>query len=212
MNTSQTIKALLEQRILIIDGAMGTMIQRYRPDEQAYRGARFADHPIDLKNNNDLLSITQPQMIREIHRAYLDAGADIIETNTFSSNSKSMADYGMESLVYELNVEGARLAREAVEEAMVRDPSHPRFVAGSLGPTTRTASIVRDLNHPAYRPDTFDEFVAAYYEQVRGLMEGGVDLLLAETTFDTLVLKAALFAIEQYFQDTGKRVPVMASM
>ena len=200
----------LQQRILILDGAMGTMIQRYRLDERAFRGSQFADHPRDLKGANDLLSLTQPQVIEEIHRAYLEAGADIIETNTFNAQAISMADYGLEAQVYDMNLAAARLARKAVDAYST--PEQPRFVAGSIGPTNRTASLSPDVNNPAFRGTSFDELVAAYYEQVRGLMDGGVDILLPETTFDTLNLKAALFAIEKFFDDRGGRLPVIASI
>jgi len=203
------IERLLRQRIVILDGAMGTMIQTYKLGEAEYRGKQFANHPSDLKGNNDLLVITRPEVIEEIHVQYMEAGADIIETNTFNSNAISMADYGLETLSYDLNVAAARVARSAVEK--VRDPGHPRFVAGAIGPMSKTLSISRDVNDPAARDVSFDQVMNAYYEQVRGLMDGGVDLLLAETTFDTLNLKAALFAIDKYFTDTGKSVPVMAS-
>jgi 5-methyltetrahydrofolate--homocysteine methyltransferase len=202
---THALEALLRNRIAILDGPMGTMIQAHRLDEAGYRG-HFKDHPADLRGNNDLLNLTQPDIIRNIHRQFLQAGADVIETNTFNSNALSMADYKMEGLVYELNVAGARLARSVAAEFS------GRFVAGAVGPTNRTASISPDVNNPAFRATTFDELVRAYYEQTRGLMDGGVDLLLAETIFDTLNAKAALYAFEQYFLDTGRRVPVMASV
>jgi 5-methyltetrahydrofolate--homocysteine methyltransferase len=204
------IRALLEKRILIIDGAMGTMIQRHRLDESAFRGSRFLEHPRDLKGNNDLLSLTQPKVIEEIHRQYLEAGADIIETNTFNAQAISMADYGFEPFVYEMNVAAAKLARRAADTYST--PERPRFVAGALGPTNRTASLSPDVNNPAFRAVTFDQLVDAYYEQARGLVDGGVDILLPETTFDTLNLKAALFAIQKLFDDTSTRLPVMASI
>ncbi|MGZ8867494.1 MAG: methionine synthase, partial [Thermoanaerobaculia bacterium] len=204
------LRELLKKRILIIDGAMGTMIQRYGLEEESFRGDRFTGHACDLKGNNDLLSITQPQVIEEIHRQYLEAGADIIETNTFSAQAISMADYGFQSFVYEMNVASARIARRAADAFSTKD--RPRFVAGALGPTNRTASLSPDVNNPGFRAVSFDELVAAYYEQVRGLVDGGVDILLAETTFDTLNLKAALFAIEKYFGDQSLRLPVMASI
>ncbi len=204
------LRDLLKNRILIIDGAMGTMIQRYGLEEDAFRGERFTGHACDLKGNNDLLSITQPHVIEEIHRQYLEAGADIIETNTFSAQAISMADYGFQSFVYEMNVASAQIARRAADAIATAD--RPRFVAGALGPTNRTASLSPDVNNPGYRAVTFDDLVAAYHEQVRGLVDGGVDILLAETTFDTLNLKAALFAIEKYFEETGVRLPVMASI
>jgi len=206
-----TIEQLLRSRILIMDGAMGTMIQAYKLDEAGYRG-HFKDHPADLKGNNDLLNLTQPQIIADIHRQYLEAGADILETNTFNSNAISMSDYRMERFVYDLNLAGARLARAAVDAAMAAGSRQPRFVAGCVGPTNRTASISPDVNNPAFRSTTFDTLVDTYYEQTRGLMDGGVDLLLVETVFDTINAKAALFAFEKYFEDAGRRVPVMVSV
>jgi 5-methyltetrahydrofolate--homocysteine methyltransferase len=202
---------LLAQRILILDGAMGTMIQTYKLDEAAYRGKRFRDFAYEVKGNNDLLVLTQPQIIREIHEQYLDAGADIIETNTFSSTSVAMADYHMEDLVYELNVEAAKLARAAADTYEKKDPARPRFVAGALGPTTRTASISPDVNDPGARNITFDRLVEAYSEAVRGLVDGGADLFLVETIFDTLNAKAALFAIDRYCADKGLEIPIMIS-
>ncbi|HEX9163119.1 MAG TPA: homocysteine S-methyltransferase family protein, partial [Thermoanaerobaculia bacterium] len=204
------LRQLLEKRILIIDGAMGTMIQRYHLDEKAFRGSRFADSPRDLKGNNEALNLTQPQIIEEIHRHYLEAGADIIETNTFNAQAFSLADYDFQSLVYEINVAAARIARRAADA--VSTPDRPRFVAGALGPTNKSLSLSPDVNNPGYRAATFDQAVAAYYEQTRGLVDGGADILLAETAFDTLNLKAALFAIQKYFDDTGHRLPVMASL
>ena len=211
--TMTDIRQLLAQRILVIDGAMGTMIQNHNLAEADYRGARFADYPSDLRGNNDLLSLTQPHIIEEIHRAYLEAGADIIETNTFNANKVSMADYGMENLVVELNLESAKIARRAVDslcESSTR--SRPRFVAGAIGPTSKTLSMSRDVNDPGKREITFDELVEIYSEQVRALLEGGVDLLLPETSFDTLNLKACLFAIDTLFTEGARRVPVMASV
>ncbi len=208
---SAQLHTLLEQRILILDGAMGTMIQRHRLAEADYRGARFAHHPKELKGNNDLLLLTQPEIIRAIHADYLDAGADIVETNTFNATSLSQADYGLEALAYELNVAGSRLAREAADEFSAKTPDKPRFVAGVLGPTSRTASISPDVNDPGFRNVTFDELVAAYTEAVRGLCDGGADLILVETIFDTLNAKAALFAVEQYFDAVGQRLPIMIS-
>jgi 5-methyltetrahydrofolate--homocysteine methyltransferase len=205
------LQELLARRILILDGAMGTMIQSYRLQEADYRGERFRDWPSDLKGNNDLLALTQPAVIREIHAAYLDAGADIIETNTFNSTAVSMHDYGMESLVPELNRAAARLAREAADEFTTRDPARPRFVAGILGPTSRTASLSPDVNNPGFRNVTFDALVETYTEAAHALVEGGVDILLVETIFDTLNAKAALFAIQQFFDDSGLRLPVMIS-
>jgi 5-methyltetrahydrofolate--homocysteine methyltransferase len=205
------LEALLRRRILILDGGMGTMIQGYKLSEADYRGERFADFPHDLKGNNDLLVLTQPAVIREIHEAYLAAGADIIETNTFSSNAVSMADYHMERLVRELNIAAAKLAREAADAWGSRQPDKPRFVAGALGPTTRTASLSPDVNDPGFRNITFDALVEAYGEAVKGLVEGGIDLLLVETIFDTLNAKAALFAIDRFFSDHGVHLPVMIS-
>ena len=205
------LHALLPQRILLLDGAMGTMIQRERLDEEAYRGERFADWPRDLRGNNDLLAITRPELIGAIHAAYLHAGADILETNTFNSTSIAMADYGMEALAYELNVEGARLARQVADLFELREPARPRFVAGVLGPTNRTASLSPEVNDPAARNVSYTELVSAYAEAARGLLDGGADLLLVETIFDTLNAKAALFAIEQVFASTHERVPVMIS-
>jgi 5-methyltetrahydrofolate--homocysteine methyltransferase len=209
---TKLITRLLRERILVIDGAMGTMIQGYKLQESDYRGARFADHPCDVKGNNDLLCLTRPDIVEEIHAQYVQAGADIIETNSFNATTISMADYRMEALAYEINVAAAQCARRAVDRAMHDDPSRPRFVAGALGPTNKTASISRDVNNPGARAVTFDELVVAYAEQVEGLLDGGVDLLLPETTFDTLNLKAALFAIEIAFERRGARVPVMASV
>src|SRR5215831_1553207 len=206
-----TIDQLLRERIVILDGPMGTMIQTFKLDEAGFRG-QFKDHPADLKGNNDLLNLTQPELIKAIHRQYLEAGADIIETNTFNSNAISMSDYKMESLVYELNLAGAKLARDAAERAIARDQDQRRFVAGCVGPTNRTASISPDVNNAAFRSTSFDYLVSAYHEQTRGLMDGQVDLLLLETVFDTINAKAALFAFEKYFEETGRRVPVMVSV
>ncbi len=205
------LKKLLSERILFLDGAMGTMIQTYKLAESDYRGRRFADWPRDLKGNNDLLSLTQPEIIRAIHDAYLEAGADILETNTFNSTRVSMADYGMEELVYELNVAGARLAREACDAMATRTPDRPRFVAGVLGPTSRTCSISPDVNDPGFRNVHFDELVEGYTEALRGLAEGGADLILIETIFDTLNAKAAVFAVEKFCESKGIRLPVMIS-
>jgi 5-methyltetrahydrofolate--homocysteine methyltransferase len=205
------LDALLKRRILILDGAMGTMIQGYKLAEGDYRGERFADHPHDLKGNNDLLVLTQPHIVREIHTQYLAAGADMIETNTFNSTSIAQADYGLQSVVHELNLEAARLARGAADEYTDGNGDRPRFVAGALGPTNRTASISADVNDPGARAITFDELKAAYAEAVRGLIEGGVDILLIETIFDTLNAKAAIFAIEEVFDQKQSRLPVMVS-
>ena len=205
----KTLQQLLEERILILDGAMGTMIQRYKLEEADYRGERFADWPSELKGNNDLLSLTQPQIIRDIHKAYLEAGADIVETNTFNSTTVSMADYGMEDLVYEINLESAKLARQAADEFSTGDK--PRFVAGVLGPTSRTCSLSPDVNDPGFRNVTFDELKATYYDATKALVEGGSDIILIETIFDTLNAKAAAFAVQSYFEDTGNKRPVMIS-
>src|SRR3989449_9473755 len=210
-NSAEGIERLLRDRIVILDGPIGTMVQALKLDEAAYRG-HFTDHPADLRGNIDLLTLTQPGIIKNIHRQYLEAGADIIETNTFNSNAISMSDYKMESKVYEMNFAAAQLARSVADEFMIREPRRPRFVAGSVGPTNRTASMSPDVNNPAFRATTFDALVAAYYEQTRGLIDGGADMLLAETIFDTLNAKAALFAFEKYFSETGRRVPVMASV
>jgi 5-methyltetrahydrofolate--homocysteine methyltransferase len=205
------LPALLAQRILLLDGAMGTMLQTHRLQEADYRGARFAEWPRDLKGNNDLLVLTQPEIVAGIHAQYLQAGADILETNTFNANAISMADYGMESLAYELNVAGAALARRVADEFEAREPGRHRFVAGVLGPTNRTASISPEVENPGARNVTFAELVAAYLEATRGLVDGGADILLVETIFDTLNAKAALFAIDQYVEETGIKLPVMIS-
>ena len=205
------ITELLKSRILVLDGAMGTMIQRHKFSEEDYRGERFANYPSPLQGNNDLLSLTQPEAILDIHRKYFEAGADIAETNTFSSTSIAMADYDMQELVYELNVASAQLAKKAADEYTAKTPDKPRYVAGSMGPTNKTASMSPDVNDPGYRAISFDELKAAYYEQIRGLMDGGADLLLVETVFDTLNAKGALFAIEEYKEDTGRDIPVMIS-
>ena len=205
------LEPLLARRILVLDGAMGTMIQSYQLGEAEYRGQRFADWPRDLRGNNDLLSLTQPGIIRAIHHAYLEAGADVLETNSFNSTAISLADYAMEDLVYELNQASARLAREVADEFESLDPDTPRYVAGVLGPTNRTASLSPDVNDPGFRNVSFDALVETYAEAVRGLLDGGADLLLVETIFDTLNAKAALFAIESHFESTGIRVPVMIS-
>ncbi|MDB5002117.1 MAG: hypothetical protein JWQ34_342 [Mucilaginibacter sp.] len=205
------IKEELKKRILIIDGAMGTMIQRYQLTEKDFRGERFKDHPSDLQGNNDLLNITRPDIIKAIHTEYMDAGADIIETNTFSTQVISLADYHLEELAYELSYEGARIAREAADAYTLKTPNKPRFVAGAVGPTNRTASLSPDVNDPGYRAVTFDDLANAYYDQVRGLVDGGSDVLLVETIFDTLNAKAALFAIDRYANESGKHLPVMIS-
>jgi 5-methyltetrahydrofolate--homocysteine methyltransferase len=205
------IKEELKKRILIIDGAMGTMIQRYQLTEKDFRGERFKDHPSDLQGNNDLLNITRPDIIKAIHTEYMDAGADIIETNTFSTQVISLADYHLEELAYELSYEGARIAREAADAYTLKTPNKPRFVAGAVGPTNRTASLSPDVNDPGYRAVTFDDLANAYYDQVRGLVDGGSDVLLIETIFDTLNAKAALFAVDRYANESGKHLPVMIS-
>ncbi len=202
-----SLQQALQERILIIDGAMGTMIQRHKLLEADYRGERFKDWPSDLKGNNDLLNLTKPEIITGIHKEYLDAGADIIETNTFSSTSIAMADYGMQSLAYELNVAAAKCAREAIKQS-----GKQAWVAGAIGPLNKTLSLSPDVNNPGYRAVTFDEVVDAYYEQVRGLVDGGVDILLVETIFDTLNAKGAIFAIKKYFRDVRKEpLPIMIS-
>ena len=206
-----TIQEILEERILIIDGAMGTMIQQYKLEEKDYRGERFANWHTDVKGNNDLLSITQPGIIEDIHMEYLKAGADIIETNTFSSTSIAQADYDMQSIAYELNVAAARCAKNAIAKFAAGNES-PRFVAGAMGPLNKTLSLSPDVNNPGFRAVTFDEVASAYYEQVRGLVDGGVDILLIETIFDTLNAKAAIYAIKKYFRDTKQtELPVMIS-
>jgi 5-methyltetrahydrofolate--homocysteine methyltransferase len=203
--------ALLNERILFLDGAMGTMIQRHKLEEADYRGERFLDWPSDLKGNNDLLSLTRPQIIRDIHTQYLEAGADIIETNTFNATRVAMADYGMEELAYEINVASAGLAREAADAVTAQTPEKPRFVAGVLGPTNRTTSISPDVNDPAFRNIKFDELVEAYTESTRALLEGGADIILIETIFDTLNAKAAVFAVDRLFEESGTRLPIMIS-
>ncbi|MGE6792890.1 methionine synthase [Pseudomonas guineae] len=207
----QALQKALAERILILDGGMGTMIQSYKLEEEDYRGARFADWPSDVKGNNDLLILSRPDVIGAIEKAYLDAGADILETNTFNATQVSQADYGMQSLAYELNVEGARLARSVADAKTLETPNKPRFVAGVLGPTSRTCSISPDVNDPGYRNVTFDELVENYVEATRGLIEGGADLILIETIFDTLNAKAAIFAVQQVFEDDNVELPIMIS-
>ena len=214
MKTKPSAAALEQaasERILIIDGAMGTMIQKRKPTEETYRGERFKEWPRDVKGNNDLLVLTQPDMIREIHEEYLAAGADIIETNTFNAQVISMADYGMEELAYEINVEAARIARQAADAWTQKTPDKPRFVAGAVGPTNRTASISPKVNDPGFRNVDFDELRAAYKEQVLGLIEGGADIILIETIFDTLNAKAAGYATLEAFEEKGVRLPIMLS-
>ena len=206
------IKEILDHRILVIDGAMGTMIQRCKLEEKDFRGERFKDWTSDLKGNNDLLSITRPDVIEDIHRQYLAAGADIIETNTFSSTSIAQADYQLQSLAYELNVASAKCARIAADDFTQKEPSKPRFVAGAIGPLNKTLSLSPDVNNPGFRAVTFDEVAASYEEQISGLVDGGVDLLLIETIFDTLNAKAAIYAVSRYFRKSGKpSLPVMIS-
>jgi 5-methyltetrahydrofolate--homocysteine methyltransferase len=205
------LKTLISKRILLLDGAMGTMIQGYKLTEADYRGERFKDFPHDLRGNNDLLVLTQPAIIREIHTTYLEAGADILETNTFNSTANSMADYHMEDLVRELNFTAAKLARGVADEWTAKTPDKPRFVAGVLGPTNRTASLSPDVNDPGKRNVDFDTLVTAYKEALAALIEGGVDIIMVETIFDTLNAKAALFAIESYFEEMNFRLPIMIS-
>ncbi|WP_338356410.1 homocysteine S-methyltransferase family protein [Yeosuana marina] len=205
------IKQALQQRILVLDGAMGTMLQRYKFTEEDYRGERFKDYPSSLKGNNDLLSITQPQAIKDTHAKYFEAGADIVETNTFSGTTIAMADYNMQDLVYELNFQSAKIAKEVADEFTKKEPHKPRFVAGSMGPTNRTASMSPDVNDPGFRAVTFDELRIAYKQQAEALVDGGVDLLLVETVFDTLNAKAALFAIEQVKEEKNIDIPIMLS-
>lgn len=208
----KTLQDCLQERILIIDGAMGTMIQRYKLEEKDYRGDRFKDWHCDVKGNNDLLSITRPDIIEAIHKQYLDAGADIIETNTFSSTVIAQADYDMQSIAYELNVASAQVARKAADEYTAKDPNKPRFVAGAIGPLNKTLSLSPDVNNPGFRAVTFDEVVAAYTEQIKGLVDGGADILLIETIFDTLNAKAAIYSIKNYFRSIGQpELPIMIS-
>jgi 5-methyltetrahydrofolate--homocysteine methyltransferase len=207
----QMLRVAANQRILILDGAMGTMIQEHKFTEEDYRGERFADWPSEIKGNNDLLTLSQPKVIFDIHCAYLAAGADILETNTFNSTSISMADYNMQSLAKEMNIEAAKLARQAADKFTAKTPEKPRFVAGVLGPTSRTASISPDVNDPAMRNVTFDELVEVYVEATLGLIEGGSDLILIETIFDTLNAKAAVFAVDTVFEELQMRLPVMIS-
>ncbi|MDG1427910.1 MAG: homocysteine S-methyltransferase family protein [Crocinitomicaceae bacterium] len=202
---------ILHERILVLDGAMGTMIQRHKLEEEDFRKGWFENHLSSLKGNNDLLSLTRPDVIREIHAEYFEAGADIAETNTFSGTTIAQADYGLESAVYDINYHSAKIAREVADEFTTREPNKPRFVAGSMGPTNRTASISPDVNDPGFRAITFEELVVAYKQQALALLEGGVDLLLVETVFDTLNAKAALFAIEEAFDEFGSKVPIMVS-
>lgn len=205
------IKKILQNRILVLDGAMGTMIQRYNLTEEDFRGERFKDHGKPLKGNNDLLALNRPDVLRSIHAEYFEAGADIAETNTFSGTTIAQADYDLEEAVYDINFYSAKLAREVADEFTAKEPNKPRFVAGSMGPTNRTASLSPDVNRPGFRAITFDELKEAYFSQAKALMEGGVDLLLVETVFDTLNAKAALFAIQEVFDELGKEIPIMVS-
>ena len=205
------LKREAKKRILVLDGAMGTMIQRYKLDEAGYRGERFKDHTHDLKGNNDLLVLSQPKIISEIHNAYFEAGADIAETNTFNAQAISQADYGLEDIAYELNVAAAKLAREAADAWTAKTPDKPRFVAGAIGPTNRTASISPDVNNPGFRNVSFDALVEAYAVQARGLIDGGADTILIETVFDTLNAKAAGYAVESAFDEVGVHLPIMIS-
>lgn len=207
----KNIQDILKDRILVLDGAMGTMIQRYKLEEEDFRKGWFEDHEKPLKGNNDLLSLTRPEIIKEIHRKYFAAGADIAETNTFSGTWIAQADYNLEKAVYDINFHSAKIAREVADEFTALDPSKPRFVAGSIGPTNRTASISPDVNDPGFRGISFDELVDAYKEQTNALMDGGVDLLLVETVFDTLNAKAALFAIDEVYEERGVKLPIMVS-
>jgi 5-methyltetrahydrofolate--homocysteine methyltransferase len=214
MDTATVLKKLLAEKILIIDGAMGTMIQQYHLQEEDYRGVRFKDWHKDLKGNNDLLCLTRPDIIKEIHIKYLNAGANILETNTFNGQRVSMADYDMQQFAYEINVEAAKIAKDAVAEfnRATGNTANDRFVAGAIGPMNKTLSLSPDVNNPGYRSVTFDEVADAYYEQVRGLVDGGADILLIETIFDTLNAKAAIFAVNKFFRDTKKeKLPVMIS-
>lgn len=207
-----SIREQLDKRILILDGAMGTMIQRYKPEEQDFRNEALKNHPHSLKGNNDLLSVTRPDIIKAIHAQYLEAGADIIETNTFSGTTVAQADYHLgEDWVWEINFQSAKLAREVADEFTKRNPDKPRFVAGAMGPTTKLASMSPDVNNPGYRAVSFDELTRAFKLQVKALIEGGVDMLLIETITDTLNAKAALYAAQEYFEETGKTYPVMIS-
>jgi 5-methyltetrahydrofolate--homocysteine methyltransferase len=214
MNTRESLKQLLDKKILIIDGAMGTMIQRYKLQEADYRGSRFADWHSDVKGNNDLLCLTRPDIIKQIHKEYLAAGANIVETNTFNAQRVSMADYDMQELSYEINVAAARIAREAIEEfgRETGTDISDRFVAGAIGPMNKTLSLSPDVNNPGYRAITFDEVADAYYEQIKGLVDGGAQILLIETIFDTLNAKAAIFAVNKFFRDNKiEKLPVMVS-
>jgi 5-methyltetrahydrofolate--homocysteine methyltransferase len=210
--TLSDLKSILEKRIVLLDGAMGTIIQTHKLEEPDYRGERFADHPHPLKGNNDVLSLTQPAIIESVHTAYLEAGADLIETNTFNGTRISQADYGLESSVPEINRAAAGIARKAADRFLVETPDRPRYVVGALGPTNKTASLSPDVNNPGYRAVDFDDLAANYSEQATALIEGGVDLLMVETIFDTLNAKAALFSLENAFANAGRSVPIMISV
>ena len=201
------IREIFKERILVLDGAMGTMVQSYHLTENDFRGDRFKDHPKDLKGNNDLLCLTRPDVVGEIHKSYFDAGADIVETNTFNANGISQLDYAMENLAYEINLEAAKIAKSVAKDYMDK----PRYVAGALGPTNRTASMSPDVNDPGFRNITFDELKNAYYDQAKGLLDGGIDLFLVETVFDTLNCKAALFAVRTLMEDRGVDIPLLVS-
>jgi 5-methyltetrahydrofolate--homocysteine methyltransferase len=205
------IENILKERILIIDGAMGTMIQRHSLEEADFRGEKFKNHTHPLKGNNDVLSITRPDIIKDIHRQYLEAGADVIETNTFSATTIAQADYHLEDFVYDLNYQSAKIAKEVADEFTKKEPQKPRFVAGAMGPTNKTASLSPEVNNPGFRAVNFDQLAAAFKQQARALVEGGADLLLLETIIDTLNVKAALFAIQELFEETGRHIPVMVS-
>lgn len=211
MKNSEHLYKAISERILVLDGAMGTMLQRYKFEEEDYRGERFRSWEYPLKGNNDLLSLTQPKAIEEVHRKYLKAGADIIETNTFSGTTIAMADYHMEDVVYELNYESAKIARKVADEFTAENPEKPRFVAGSIGPTNKTASLSPDVNDPGFRAITFDELRVAYKQQSEALLDGGADILLVETVFDTLNAKAALFAIDEIQEERKIQIPIMVS-
>ncbi len=211
IDRAERLEAAVEDRILVLDGAMGTMIQERRLDEADYRGEAFAAHPVDLKGNNDVLNLTAPEVIREIHLAYLEAGADILESNTFNATDISQAEYRLEDAAYEINRAGALLARQAAEAVEAKDPARPRFVAGVLGPTSRTASISPDVNDPGFRNVTFEDLAAAYRRATEGLIDGGAEIIMVETIFDTLNARAALYALDEVFEDRGAALPVMVS-
>ncbi len=208
----EKIKDILKERVLVLDGPMGTMVQGYGLNETDFRGSQFKDHSMDLMGNNDILSITRPDIITEIHESYLEAGADLIETNTFNANSISQADYEMEHMVYDLNLHSAKIAKSISDRFTDSQPSKPRFVCGAIGPTNQTASMSPDVSDPGHRNVDFDQLVDAYKEQARGLIDGGVDILMVETVFDTLNCKAALFAIQTLFSEIGREIPVIVSV